>query len=102
MYTLEYLPAAKKDIADISYYISHILLNPATALRLATEIVSSAEKLTDFPYANPVYTPLQPLEHEFRKLLVRNYIVFYWIDEETKIITIARSLYNRRDFDAML
>lgn len=102
MYTLEYLPAAKKDIADISYYISHILLNPDAALRLVEKIVSSAEKLIDFPYANPVFTPVRPLKHEVRKLPVQNYIIFYWIDEETKIITVARILYNRRDFNAIL
>ena len=102
MYKLEYLPSAKKDMADIAYYISHTLVNPDAAVRLAEELVSAAETLRDFPYAYPVFTPIRPLAHEYRKLIVRNYIMFYWVEEQSKTIILARVIYNRRDLDSQL
>ncbi len=34
-------------------------------------------------------------------MVVQNYSVFYWIDEDYKIVTIARVLYNRRELVSM-
>ena len=55
MYTLEYLPIAMQDMVDIAKYISQKLSNPVAAERLANEMIESADKLTEFPYINPVY-----------------------------------------------
>jgi len=61
-------------------------------------MVAAAEKLKGFPYANALYIPLKPLKNEYRKLIVKNFIMFYWVDESTNTITIARVLYSKRDF----
>lgn len=102
MYKLEYLPSAKKDMTDIAHYISHTLSNPNAATRLAEEMISAAEKLRDFPYSCPSFALIRPLAHEYRKLLVQNYILFYYVEEPAKTITIARVIYNRRDLTAQL
>ncbi len=102
MYRLEYLPMAKQDMADIVRYISHDLSNPVAAGRLADEMVEAAEGLTDFPYSRPVYHPIRALQQEYRRLLVKNYFLFYFVDEEEKRITIARVLYARRDYEHLL
>lgn len=102
MYKLEYLPIAQQDMIEIARYISQELHNPVSAEKLAEEMIDSAEKLKDFPYANALYIPIKPLKHEYRKLFVKNFIMFYWINERKKLITIVRVIYNRRDSSKML
>ncbi|GAB5084469.1 type II toxin-antitoxin system RelE/ParE family toxin [Ruminococcus sp. 25CYCFAH16] len=102
MYTIEYLPIAKSDMVDIAKYIGVKLENPEAAERLAEKMIEAAEKLTDMPYKCPVYIPVKPLRHEYRKLIVQNYIMFYWVDEDKKRITIARVVYSGRDYENLL
>lgn len=97
MYRLEYLPTALQDMVDIVQYINRVLCNPAAAERLAVALIEAGDSLLRFPYANPVYTPIRPLKHEYRKRLVQNYILFYWVDEAEKLVTVARVIYARRD-----
>lgn len=98
VYKIEYLPIAQHDLIEIVQYISHTLQNPSAADRLATELIQSIENISLFPYAHSSYIPVRPLKHEYRKLLVKNYLVFYWINENDKIITIARVIYSRRNY----
>ena len=52
--------------------------------------------------AQPAYAPLRPLKHEYRKLLVENYMMLYWVSETEKRVTIARVVYARRDYTKLL
>lgn len=102
MYKLEYLPAARQDMIDIVQYIGRELNNPAAAEHLAVELIRAGDGILTFPYANPAYIPVRPLKHEYRKLLIQNYLMFYWVDEEKKLVTVARVIYAKRDHKRML
>ena len=102
MYKLEYLPVARKDMLEIVRYISGELQNPDAADRLAVELVDAAESVLTFPYATPAYQPVSPLKHEYRKILIQNYLMFYWVDEEKKLVTVARVVYAKRDYGRLL
>ena len=102
MYKLKYLPIARQDLVDIINYISHNLKNPIAAEKLAVKVTKEINKLKTFPHINTIYTPVRPLNFEYRRLLVRNYIVFYYIDEKQKLIIIARVIYARRDYEKLL
>ena len=102
MYKLEYLPAARQDMIDIVRYISTELKNPGAASRLATELIEAGDRISLFPYATPAYTPIRPLKHEYRKMRVKNYLMFYWVDEEKENVTVARVIYAGRDYGKML
>ena len=102
MYKLEYLPAARQDMVDIVRYISRELCNPTAAERLAAELIEAGDSIPGLPYANPAYAPIRPLKHEYRKRLVRNYIMFYWVDEGEKLVTVAHVIYAKREFERML
>jgi len=102
MYSLDYLALAEQDMMDIAEYIGGVLNNTTAAERIIAEMVEKAEKLTDFPYINPIHIPVKPLEYEYRKLLVGNYIMFYWVDERAKVVTISRVIYGRRDYEREL
>ena len=101
-YWIEFLPIAKQDMTDIARYISQELFNPTEAIELADEMIENADRLRDFPYINSIHQTIKPLNHEYRKLVVKNYIMFYWIDEDQKSVTIARVLYAKRDYEELL
>ncbi len=102
MYKLEYLPVAREDMLDIVRYISLELQNPDAAEHLAVELVKAAENVLNFPYALPVYQTIRPLKHEYRKILVQNFLIFYWITEEKKLVTVARVTYAKQDHGRLL
>ena len=102
MYQLNFLPMANQDMTDIVRYISHELLNPTAANALADEMIEATERLCDFPHINTIHQTIRPLKHEYRKLFVKNYIMFYWVDENDKLITVARVIYARRDYEKLL
>ena len=102
MYKLEYLPVAREDMLGIVRYIGRELQNPETAKHLAAELVNSAESVLTFPHATPVYQSIRPLKYEYRKISVKNYLIFYWVNEEKKLVTIARVIYAKRDYGRLL
>ncbi|MBQ2743014.1 MAG: type II toxin-antitoxin system RelE/ParE family toxin [Oscillospiraceae bacterium] len=102
MYKLEFLPIALNDMVEIVGYIGNTLKKPIAAGNLSSEFVNVAEILSEVPYSNPVYVPLRPLKHEYRKLLVKSYLMFYWVDEEKKVVTVSRVIYGKRDYGKIL
>jgi len=102
MYQSDFLPIARQDMTDIAHYVSHALFNPTAAEKLADYMIEAAERLKDFPYINSIHQSIKPLKKEYRKLIVKNYIMFYVIDEKEKRVTIARVIYARRDYEKML
>ena len=102
MFNLEFLPIAKSDMLEAVKYIADELKNPVAAQNLADDFISSAERLCEFPYANNVYLPIKPLESEYRRIIVKNYLMFYTVDEQNKTVTIMRVIYARRDMESQL
>lgn len=98
MYKLEYLPIALNDMLNIAKYIGTELKNPIAAENLSEEFVKTAENLKEFPYSNPVYIPMKPLKREYRKVKIKNYIMFYWVNESEKSVTVARVIYGKREW----
>ena len=102
MYSLEFLSVAKNDMLEIVKYISEELKNPVAADKLADDFILSAERVCEFPYSNNVYRPIKPLETEYRRFIVNNYLMFYTVDETTKTVTVMRVIYARRDLEKQL
>lgn len=97
MYRIEILQSASDNIDDIGRYIAAELKNKTAAERLTEKIYSAIEPLAAFPYAHPVHqTPQneEPLKHEYRKILVDNYFVFYHVDERIRIKRKPRNNYR--------
>lgn len=89
-------------MVEIVRYIAVELKNPIAANNTADELAEAAESIPSFPYANPAYIPIRPLKHEYRKLIVKNYIMLYRVDEARKLVTVSRVVYARRDYDKVL
>jgi addiction module RelE/StbE family toxin len=86
-----YLPKAIFDQADIKTYLSQFY--PGTSKRFFDLLKKKIIRLKTHPYSCPVYED----DPDYRKLVVGDYLVFYIVNEDTKIIEIHRILHGSRN-----
>lgn len=87
---------ALKDLKDISAYISEVLGSPLAAVTLEIKLTEAALSLEENPYRTPRYSENFKLisEKDIRKLIVDNYLILFYVEEETKKVQIV-TIYNR-------
>ncbi|MBR2828379.1 MAG: type II toxin-antitoxin system RelE/ParE family toxin [Bacilli bacterium] len=102
MFKLNFLPTAKKDMDDIIYYISNIIKNKTAAHKLANDFINGANSILEFPYASPIYKTTKRLRQDFRIFKIKNFLMFYTINEKDKEVTIVRVLYQKMDVNKRL
>ena len=93
---------AEADVEDAFDYISNKLLNPEAASAFADELENILEEICRTPKSGrPVSNPYLK-RNDIRRVLIKNYIVYYLIDESGAKIVVLRVVYNRRDQDKIL
>ena len=85
-YKIKYLPLAVQDLNDIARYLSGFY--PQTARRVLKEMREKITKLGDTPRMCEVYA----LDPTYRKLVADQYLVFYHVNENVKVVEIHRVL----------
>lgn len=92
------MPSAVKDLEGIMDYISYSLHAPDSAINLLNEIESAIESACDFPMALPPVNDELLRAKGYRKIVVRNYIVFVLPDGSQRTLNIMRVLYHGQDY----
>lgn len=97
-YRVDVSESAENDLKEIVRYITAQLSAPISALSMIELFEEALAGLADMPQRYPFVADerLEQLGH--RKLLLKNYVVFYTIDESHKVVDIERILYGRRDW----
>lgn len=101
-YNIQITEPAENDLRQIRNYISEELLEPSIANRLVNKIGEAIFTLEEMPVRNAFVSDEGFAAQGIRKILVENYIIFYIISEESKMITILRILYCRRHWVDLL
>lgn len=101
-YKIEITEPAENDLRSIGLYISRELLQPDTAKRVVTEIGEAILKLEELPLRNGWVSDKRLSIKGIRRIIIDNYIVFYVANEQNRLVTIVRILYNRRDWINLL
>jgi toxin ParE1/3/4 len=98
VYILKFSKLYHSDLDESYDYISNKLLNPMAADRL---IIEAKKKLIEVRN-NPTHRPLVNDEYlanlGYRLKSVKNYLLFYIIDNDNMYIKIVRFLYGKRDW----
>jgi plasmid stabilization system protein ParE len=97
-YKVDVSKPAENDLYDIICYISVQLSAPMAALKMAEIIEEALTGLTEKPYNYPQVADERLASMGYRKLIVKNYIVFFTINKKTNVVDIERILYARRDW----
>ncbi len=97
-YKIIIYPIAQNDLMEIVDYLN--TLSPDTAMKYYDLLVGQIGSLAELPERCPLVKDTQLRLKGYRTLLVKNYIVFYVVNEST--VEIRRILYNRRQYDVLL
>ena len=89
---------AENDLLGIVRYISAQLSAPVTALKMMKTMEDALAGLVHFPHKCPVVADERLARTGYRKLMIKNYIAFFTIDEKTETVNIERILYARRSW----
>ena len=101
-YRVDISEPAENDLRDIVRYISSKFQAPLTALRMMDAIEKAADGLSDMPQSNPSVVDERLSSIGYRKLIVKNYIIFFTINEKDKVVDVERVLFARRDWFGIL
>lgn len=89
-------------IEEIAQYISKTLFAPETAQKWADTLQTEIAKLDFMPSRYPL-TEEEPWHtKEIRKMPVKNFLVYYLIDEDKTAVWVTAVIYGRRDQVAAL
>ena len=98
-YIIEVSKDAKSDIVSIYRYIKDELLNPTAASKFIKDTDEAATSLESLPYSHMVrldsklFGGLEKRQFFYRK----NYVMFYVIFEDRKLVRIIKVAYSPSD-----
>lgn len=101
-YKTEFSKDAKQDLKEIYSYIKYNLQEPNIAKKLIIQMRKEVNKLKDNPQIYPIIDDDFIKKLEIRKIIVKNYIIFFKIDELAKSVQIVRIMYGRRNWMELL
>lgn len=97
VYNVKITSQAEEQIQEIVYYISHELKAPDAALHLLDVLEDSFTSLSHFPQ-RVVLVEEEPWHtKEIHRLSVKNFLVYFWIDENNMKVQITAVIYGKRD-----
>ena len=96
-YSVDISGPAQKDIDGIFKYIVFFIQAPETATVQIERIENAIMNLSDLPERNRL-VPDEPWNRlGMRRLVIDNYLVFYYLEEVSHSIYITRVLYSGSD-----
>jgi len=95
-YRIRYLPKAVVNRNEIKIYLSQFY--PSTAGKFFAMLKEKTARLKEFPYSCPAYEYVP----DYRVLVVGDYLVFYVVNEEAKLIEVHRILHSSQDINQHL
>ena len=93
-YEIELSGKAKEDLKKIVIYIKKNLNEPTIARKYAQLINKRIRTLKYIPQRYMIIEDNEIKHLKIRRLLIKNYIAFYRIDESKRIVRIERILYG--------
>jgi addiction module RelE/StbE family toxin len=93
---------AHADIDETVQYISQNLDNEFAAAAFLDDIEKSYRHIVDNPLMFALCNDERLRSKGYRKITIKNYLIFYRVDEALKTIFIIRVLYAARDYSKLL
>ena len=96
-YSIRITRQARDHLREIRRYIEKELLSPMAAKHTIATIKAELQSLSNMPQRIH-FTPEEPWRSlGVRRTRVKNFYVYFWIDEENKKVQIIGVIYVKRD-----
>ena len=96
-YKVQITKYALAQMMEIRDYIANELLAPQAAYNLLSEMKREVASLNSMPERNPLVDVKKWREQGIRKTIVKNFIIYYWTDEERQTVYITAVVYEKRN-----
>ncbi|MBQ3848330.1 MAG: type II toxin-antitoxin system RelE/ParE family toxin [Clostridia bacterium] len=96
-YSVKLTPHAIVQIQETIAYISKVLPVPETARAWSDYLQKEIAGLSTMPARFSAVDEEPWRSRGYRKMLVKNFIVYYYADDETKTVWVTAVVYGRRD-----
>lgn len=96
-YTVALTPQAEQQLRAIVHHIAHELLEPETADALLTTLEQAMASLSLLPQRAPLVEEEPWHSQNIRKLLCRNFLIYFWPDPDSHCVQVLAVIYGRRD-----
>ena len=101
-YRLEVSSDAHNDIYEIVGYIANELSAPKAASSFLDDVETSYLRVVDNPHSYSLCSDVRLERLGYRKIVIRNYLMLYRIDEDNQVVYIVRVVYGRRNYPEMI
>ena len=101
MYKLVITELAQSDLDSIVNYIAVHLANPTAAGHFLDRVEECYESLKTNPYIYSKSNDIR-LKEDFRKAVIKNYVLMFKVNEKSKTVIIYRLFYGARDYLKLL
>jgi len=95
-YRTTYTDDAKQDAINIVAYLAQFYAS--TARDFKTVLTERVNALKTMPLLYPIYEN----DPFFRRMVLGDYLLFYDVDEERKLITVHRIFHHARDIEQLM
>lgn len=102
VYKIQLSIQAKQDYTKIISYLKNDLMEPDIAEKYANLINNEIYSLKDNPQKFAIIDNENLKKYNLRKLIIKNYIAFYRVDENKKLVNVERILYNKMNWKNIL
>jgi plasmid stabilization system protein ParE len=98
MYLLAFSKLIDADFDSSYEYIKEKLEAPRAAEKLFDEIISKLDYICKSPFIRPLVQDRHLASLGIRSIKIKNYVLYFNVDEKKNIINALRFLYNKRDW----
>jgi len=97
-YKVSFTHPAEEDLLSTLQYITDILQSPIAASNLLDDVEEKIKILANNPLISPIEKDDYLNQKSIRHMKVKNYLIFYTINDELKEVSVIRFMYARRDW----
>ena len=98
MYKLIVSELAHEDLRSIIRYIKETLYAPKAAVSFSDEVQKCYQRLKTNPFIFPLCSDERLAKENYRKSVIKNYILVFKTDEEKKVVNIYRFFFGAEDY----
>ena len=96
-YLVKVTEQAQKQLRDIVDYIASDCQAPDAAKRLLELLENKIMALAQFPHRIALTEEEPWHSYNVHKMTVKNFLVYFWIDEDARKVQVIAVIYNKRD-----
>ena len=97
-YQVEFADTAKEDLRSLAYRLAELSKDKELAKRFVRELQQSCKMLETFPESGALPRDRILRSSGYRFLVFKDYLTFYTIDKETRVVYIAAVINGKNDY----